>query len=166
MSKKGKRTMDNAANNEVIKSAEGGDTPAVHSTEQVVQGAEHVEGEHDRDDRGEQSVLEQIEAQEEGEFREKLREEEQERETAPVVTVSMGIGQFCRHLLLNNQKLTNTEVLKRVLLVFPDAKTTMACIAWYKTDLRKKGQLPQGGGNRSGGKHIELSAEQLAELCK
>jgi hypothetical protein len=77
----------------------------------------------------------------------------------------MGIGQFVRHVLVQNQSKSNTEVLALVHKVFPEAKTTMACIAWYKTDLRKKGVLP-AGGVRGSTKTVNLSEEQLAELCK
>ncbi len=91
--------------------------------------------------------------------------EQGETFVAPVVQVAMGIGQFVRHVLVTNQTKSNTDVLALVHKVFPEAKTTMACIAWYKTDLRKKGLL-QAGGVRGSTKTVELSAEQLAELCK
>jgi hypothetical protein len=90
--------------------------------------------------------------------------EQEEQSTAPVMQVTMGIGQFCRYMMLNSKK-SNTEILNAVLAIYPDAKTTPACIAWYKTDLRKKGLLPAGSVVRST-KLVELSAEQLAQLCK
>ena len=82
----------------------------------------------------------------------------------PVQLVTMGIGQFVRHMLLKSEK-SNTEVLALVLKLYPEAKTTPACIAWYKSDLRKKGLL-EGAKSRGATKIIELSAEQLAELIK
>ena len=54
------------------------------------------------------------------------------------------IGDFVRDQILSTQN-DNTTILKNVVKAFPTAKTTMACIAWYKSDLRKKGLL--GGGN-------------------
>ena len=90
--------------------------------------------------------------------------ESNEQSTAPVVQVTMGIGQFCRHMMLNSSK-SNTEILNLVLKLYPDAKTTMACIAWYKSDLRKKGLLQAGDKARST-KLVEFSAEDLAEMIK
>lgn len=54
------------------------------------------------------------------------------------------IGSFARNLLLTTSK-SNTEVLEAVKQEFPTGKTTMACIAWYKSDLRKKGELEGRG---------------------
>lgn len=53
----------------------------------------------------------------------------------------MSIGKFAQSLILTNPKLTNTQILEKVLEVYPTAKTSMACIAWYKSDMRKKGML-------------------------
>lgn len=36
--------------------------------------------------------------------------------------------------------LSNAEALARVKAEFPDANTTVASIAWYRNDLRKKGE--------------------------
>lgn len=36
--------------------------------------------------------------------------------------------------------LSNADALERVLAEFPEAKTTVASIAWYRNDLRKKGE--------------------------
>lgn len=91
---------------------------------------------------------------------------EQEVETLEVETkpVVMGIGQFVRHLLKNTTK-TNTEILELVLKTYEGSKTTPACIAWYKTDMRKKGLL-DGLNQRGKNKVVEFTAEQLAELAK
>lgn len=56
----------------------------------------------------------------------------------------MSIGKFASNLILTTQK-SNTEILAEVLKAFPEAKTTMACIAWYKSDLRKKGKIAKRG---------------------
>lgn len=47
------------------------------------------------------------------------------------------IGQYVQRLMTTTQ-LTNVEVLTQVKEQFQDAKTTMSCIAWYKSDLKKK----------------------------
>ena len=52
----------------------------------------------------------------------------------------MSIGKFASNLILTTA-MSNTEVLEAVKKQFPEAKTTMACIAWYKSDLRKKGLI-------------------------
>jgi len=88
--------------------------------------------------------------------------QEQSTETEPAKAI--GIGQFVRHLLLHSTK-TNSEILELVLKTFEGSKTTPACIAWYKTDLRKKGLL-EGLNQRGKNKTVALSAEDLAELCK
>ena len=56
----------------------------------------------------------------------------------------MSIGKFASNLILTTNK-SNTEILAEVRKAFPEAKTTMACIAWYKSDLRKKGKIPARG---------------------
>jgi len=56
----------------------------------------------------------------------------------------MSIGKFASNLILTTNK-SNTEILDAVKAQFPAAKTTMACVAWYKSNLRKKGLIPQRG---------------------
>jgi hypothetical protein len=85
-------------------------------------------------------------------------------EPAEAKTMALGIGQFVRHLLKNSKK-TNQEILDLVLKTFEGSKTTPACIAWYKSDMRKKGLL-QPGASRGRSVIVELSEEQLAELVK
>lgn len=53
----------------------------------------------------------------------------------------MSIGKYAQSLILNDSTLTNNAVLALVKEKFPSAKTTYACIAWYKSDLRKKGLI-------------------------
>jgi len=48
-----------------------------------------------------------------------------------------GIGKFVKNLITTT-KLSNKEILEKVKVAFPEAQTSMACIAWYQTDLRKK----------------------------
>jgi hypothetical protein len=90
--------------------------------------------------------------------------EQQEAPAEDVKPISMGIGQFVRWMLKNTSK-TNAEILELTLKTFEGSKTTAACIAWYKTDMRKKGLLT-GGAQRGKAKVIELSAEDLEQLAK
>ena len=58
-----------------------------------------------------------------------------------VATNSIG----SRSRLLIKTGMSNTAILETIKNEFPHAKTTMACIAWYKSDMRKKGELPKRG---------------------
>jgi len=73
----------------------------------------------------------------------------------------VNIGQLANHLILNSTK-SNKEILEIILQQFPEAKTSMSCIAWYKSDLRKKGLIEGSKGKNS----VVLSEEQLAALCE
>ena len=73
----------------------------------------------------------------------------------------MNIGQLANHLILNSTK-SNKEILEIIRQQFPEAKTSMSCIAWYKSDLRKKGLIEGGKGKNS----VVLSQEELEALCK
>lgn len=53
----------------------------------------------------------------------------------------MSIGKFVRDQILQNPEAKNNDILAAVKVMFPQAKTSYACIAWYKTDLRKKGLI-------------------------
>ena len=53
----------------------------------------------------------------------------------------MSIGKFVRDQVLQNPEAKNDDILKAVKLKFPEAKTSYACIAWYKSDMRKKGMI-------------------------
>lgn len=53
----------------------------------------------------------------------------------------MTIGKFAQSLILNDSTMSNNDILMKVKEKFPTAKTTYACIAWYKSDLRKKGLI-------------------------
>lgn len=52
-----------------------------------------------------------------------------------------GIGAFCRELLKKGKE--TAEILKEVQKQFPGARTTPACVAWYRNDMRQKGDLPK-----------------------
>ena len=49
-----------------------------------------------------------------------------------------GVGNFVRGLILKGG-LSNNEILDKVKEKFVECETTMACVAWYKSDMRKKG---------------------------
>jgi len=51
----------------------------------------------------------------------------------------MNIGNFARAQILLGK--SNSEILDLIRIQFPDGKTTPACVAWYKSDMRKKGML-------------------------
>ena len=73
----------------------------------------------------------------------------------------MNIGQLITHLILNSNK-SNQEILDIVLQKF-ESKTTLACVAWYKTKLRKQGLIEK---SRSQKYQVQLSADELQELCE
>ncbi len=125
-----------------IEQSEGGDIPAQQEEQSAVEQAEVENGERDEQDAETQVVADEVQVK-------------------PVI---LGIGQFVRHLLKNSTK-TNAEILELVLKTFEGSKTTPACIAWYKTDMRKKGLL-DGLNSRGKNKIVEFTAEELAELTK
>jgi hypothetical protein len=57
------------------------------------------------------------------------------------VKVRVSIGQTAISIILAQPELTNQQVLEKVKELFPSAQTTMACIAWYKSKLRKEGKI-------------------------
>ena len=57
------------------------------------------------------------------------------------VKVRVSIGQTAISIILAQPELTNQQVLDEVKQRFPSAQTTMACIAWYKSKLRKEGKI-------------------------
>ncbi len=80
--------------------------------------------------------------------------------------MSVTIGQYVRECVLENSELKNQEILDKVLEKFPEAKTTISCIAWYKTDMRKKGLIGSRSGTTKEGitKEIEVLEKRLATL--
>lgn len=128
------------------------------STELVVEGEQHAEQQ-------EKHSTEHIEESSEVPAGEQEPAEPEEQSALPVAPVMvLGIGQFVRQMLLKSTK-TNAEILALTLQVFPDAKTTPACIAWYKSDLRKKGLLT-GTSARGPQKLVQFTQEMLDALIK
>jgi len=56
------------------------------------------------------------------------------------VVKALSIGAFCKDKILNTNW-TNMEILDSVKSTYPNAKTSYACIAWYRSDLRSKGEI-------------------------
>jgi len=73
----------------------------------------------------------------------------------------MNIGQFITYMILNSTK-SNTEILELVKKNFDGCKTSMACVAWYKSKLRKEGKIEAG---RSQKFKVEMTKEELQKLC-
>lgn len=73
----------------------------------------------------------------------------------------MNIGQLITYLILNSTK-SNKEILETVHSQF-ECNTSMACIAWYKSKLRKEGKIEKTKTQKHS---VTLSQEQLEELCK
>lgn len=69
----------------------------------------------------------------------------------------MSIGKFVREAILANAEATSQEILNQVQEQYPEAKTSPACIAWYKSDMRKKGLL---GGGRIGNREAQCAKLQ------
>ena len=59
------------------------------------------------------------------------------------VKARVSIGSTAIQLILTNPDWSNQQVLEEVKKLFPTAQTTMACIAWYKSKLRKEGKIGQ-----------------------
>ena len=65
-------------------------------------------------------------------------EASQPEASQPEVQVSkLKVGERARQLLLEGT-LDNKGILEQIKKEYPDAKTSIACIAWYKSDLKKK----------------------------
>ena len=71
----------------------------------------------------------------------------------------MNIGQLSKWLILNSKK-SNKEIVEIVKGQFAEAKTTESSVAWYRSDLRKKGLLAK----KSEG--LKLTEDQLKKLAE
>lgn len=69
----------------------------------------------------------------------------------------MNIGEVCRGLIrkyeLEGKTISNEDLSKKVVQLFEDqgvsVKTSPSCISWYKSDMRKKGELVGTGQRKS-----------------
>jgi hypothetical protein len=68
----------------------------------------------------------------------------------------MNIGQFITWMILNTSK-TNSEILEAVHQKFEGCKTSSACVAWYKSKLRKQGLIEKTGSKFK----LEMTEEEL-----
>lgn len=80
--------------------------------------------------------------------------------------MTVSIGKFVQQLVLDNADLSNVDILAKVKEQYPQAKTTMACIAWYKSDMRKKGLIKARKALTKEGltQEIQVLQARLAEL--
>jgi hypothetical protein len=51
----------------------------------------------------------------------------------------VSIGSYAREMIAANPQATNQELLDMVLAKFQQANTSLACIAWYKSNMKKNG---------------------------
>lgn len=68
----------------------------------------------------------------------------------------MNIGQFITWMILNTSK-SNSEILEAVHSKFEGCKTSPACVAWYKSKLRKQGLIEKNGSKFK----LDMTAEEL-----
>jgi len=63
-----------------------------------------------------------------------------EVEKKPVKGKKQGIGNYVYEILKTKEgwEFTNTEILEKVKNQFPEAKTTIACISWYRGQINKR----------------------------
>lgn len=80
--------------------------------------------------------------------------------------MTVSIGKFVQQLVLDNADMPNVDILAKVKEQYPQAKTTMACIAWYKSDMRKKGLIKARKALTKEGltQEIQVLQTRLAEL--
>ena len=76
----------------------------------------------------------------------------------------MSIGKFVRETILANSEVSTEDILVAVREQYPNAKTTASCIAWYKSDMRKKGLL--SGGRSKAVAKVDPRKELEATLDK
>ena len=74
----------------------------------------------------------------------------------------MNIGNYARAQILLGK--TNQEILEAIQKQFPAAKTTPACVAWYKSDMRKHGLIEKKAAINKKLTVEEQKAALLAQL--
>ena len=52
-----------------------------------------------------------------------------------------GVGATIRELIKKDDELSNSEVAEKALKAHPESSTNAACVAWYRNDMRKKGEI-------------------------
>jgi hypothetical protein len=79
----------------------------------------------------EETVVETIEAP---------QVEEQAVVEAPKVK-RLGIGKIVQDMILADVTRKNQDILDEIKSLYPNVNTSYACIAWYRSDLRKAGKI-------------------------
>ena len=88
----------------------------------------------------------------------KTNEAEQPQEKTP----GPGVGDVAKDLIRNNK--TNEEVLAAIKEQFPDAKTSMASINWYRNKLRGDGEnVPTARELKADAKAEQKAAKEAAK---
>lgn len=85
------------------------------------------------------------------------------------VVQTVGVGKYARALIKHaheqGKALSNEDLAAKVVAKFAEhgveVKTSAAAIAWYKNDMRKKGQLPKGGGSSVKSIVVDLESIEL-----
>lgn len=54
-----------------------------------------------------------------------------------------GVGATIRALIAKDQDMGNAEVAEKAKKAHPDSSTNAQCVAWYRNDMRKKGEIKQ-----------------------
>lgn len=80
------------------------------------------------------------------------------------------IGQYAQRLMQSTD-MKNPDILTAIQKAFPEAKTTPACIAWYRSDLKKQAKVvpPPEPAERTAEvikAEIEERSAELEELKK
>lgn len=52
-----------------------------------------------------------------------------------------GVGATIKSIILKKPERPNKEIAEMALKAHPDSSTNAACVAWYKNDMRRKGEL-------------------------
>jgi NADPH-dependent 2,4-dienoyl-CoA reductase/sulfur reductase-like enzyme len=77
----------------------------------------------------------------------------------------MNVGSVSRALILKydaaGKSITNEDLAKKIIEIFEEhgieVKTSASCIAWYKSKMRKAGQLSKTGSAKS----IEIDIDEV-----
>jgi hypothetical protein len=71
----------------------------------------------------------------------------------------MSIGQYARELIIASPSASNQEILDQVKARFTEAKTSLACIAWYKSNMKKNGTKQSAPAQRT----LELVEDEIVQ---
>ena len=74
--------------------------------------------------------------------------------------MSNSIGSYARELIAAHPDKSNQEIRDMVLQKFTEAKTSISCIAWYKSNMKKTGFKQSAPPPRT----LEVIEEEIIEL--